>query len=52
MIEKWRIKESIKLTIERRPDLINKLLERNDISYKKKEEFKKIIKEIIIENNT
>jgi len=47
LIKEWRLKESIKLTIERRPDLIKKLLERDDIDNKDKEKIKKIIKDIL-----
>lgn len=47
LIKEWRLKESIKLTIERRPDLIKKLLESDDIDNKDKEKIKTIIRDIL-----
>ncbi|MCT4565025.1 MAG: tRNA (guanosine(37)-N1)-methyltransferase TrmD [Maledivibacter sp.] len=49
LIDEWRTKESIKITIERRPDLIDKLFQRDDISIKEKAKLKKYIEEIINE---
>ncbi len=50
MIAEWRKKESLKITIERRPDLILKLFQRDDISFKEKSKLKKLLLEIISED--
>lgn len=47
LIDEWRTKESLKITIERRPDLINKIFQRDDISMKEKSKLKKLLDEII-----
>lgn len=47
LINEWRTKESLKITIERRPDLIAKLFQRDDISLKEKAKLKKLLVEII-----
>lgn len=47
LIDEWRTKESLKITIERRPDLIGKLLSRDDISFKEKARLKKWLEEIV-----
>jgi len=44
IIEKWRLKKSLEITLERRPDLINRLYS-SDMPF----EEKKLIKEIIID---
>lgn len=46
LIDEWRTKESIKITIERRPDLISKLFQRDDINTKEKSKLRKYIEEI------
>ncbi|SHJ95968.1 tRNA (guanosine(37)-N1)-methyltransferase TrmD [Paramaledivibacter caminithermalis] len=46
LINEWRTKESIKITIERRPDLIAKLFQRDDIDIKGKSKLRKYIEEI------
>ncbi|WP_432665127.1 tRNA (guanosine(37)-N1)-methyltransferase TrmD [Wukongibacter baidiensis] len=49
LIDEWRTKESLKITIERRPDLIVKLFQRDDISMKEKIKLKKLLVEIVNE---
>ncbi len=49
LINEWRTKESLKITIERRPDLIVKLFQRDDISMKEKTKLKKLLVEIVSE---
>lgn len=46
LIDEWRTKESIRITIERRPDLIAKLFQRDDIDAKEKLKLKKYVEEI------
>ncbi|SKC87084.1 tRNA (guanosine(37)-N1)-methyltransferase TrmD [Maledivibacter halophilus] len=52
LIDEWRTKESIRITIERRPDLIAKLFKRDDISMKEKVKLKKMINEVIKISNS
>jgi len=47
LIDEWRTRESLKITIERRPDLIVKLFQRDDISLKEKARLKRLLLEII-----
>lgn len=49
LINEWRTRESLKITIERRPDLIVKLFQRDDISMKEKTKLKKLLVEIVSE---
>ncbi|RKD27805.1 tRNA (guanine37-N1)-methyltransferase [Caminicella sporogenes DSM 14501] len=51
LIEEWRLKKSIELTIKRRPDLIEKFLKNNKFTQKEREKFKNIINEILMNNN-
>lgn len=51
-ISQWRLIKSIEETINRRPDLINKLYNRSDISYNQKINIKEIILKYILNRNT
>lgn len=51
LIDEWRTKESLKITMKRRPDLISKLFQRDDISMKEKLKYKKLLEEINNEKN-
>lgn len=47
LIDEWRTRESLRITIERRPDLINQLFNREDINFKEKAKLRKLLDELL-----